>query len=247
MTVSGINGRALQGIDSQTSAAGLGQTTDAYSKNLQKQIADAEKKLQELASDQQLSPEDKKKKRQEINQEISNLNNQLRQHQMEVRRQAMQEKNNVKEKEQGAEKQVQRKSGKTEAGMSGASMQTLLSADASLKQAQVQGNAKTQLEGRASVLKVEIELDGNIGGDTSAKEAQLAEVEDRAASVGNAQTKTLADINENLDEASKENEVKYEKNAAENDHKADEEDEGIYAAEESMRWSERYAPIDVRI
>ncbi len=266
MTVSNINGMALQGTNSQASPVGLGQATDAYSKNLQKQIADAQKKLQEIASNQQLSPEDKMKKKQEISQEISNLNNQLRQHQMELRRQAMQKKNDAAENEQGAAKQEQKKAGKTDAGMPGASMQTLLSADSAMKQAQAQGNAKAQLEGRANVMKVEIALDRNTGGDTSAKEAQLAEVEDRAASAGNAQTKTLSDINKNLEEASRENEANYKKNTAEKDHKADvtdkeendvmeefrgaekdEEAAGIHTAESGLRWAEKYAPVDVRI
>ena len=63
-----------------------GMQSDSYTKNIQRQIADAQQKLQDLSSNEELSLEDKMKKRQEIQQEITNLNQQLRQHQMEQRR-----------------------------------------------------------------------------------------------------------------------------------------------------------------
>ena len=51
---------------------------DSISRNLKNQIANAQKKLQELSSNQELSLEEKMKKRQEIQQEISSLTQQLR-------------------------------------------------------------------------------------------------------------------------------------------------------------------------
>lgn len=92
MTVGGINKTGLQ-----TSALGMAQGSDAYSRNLQNQIANAQKRLKETASNQELTPEEKMKKKQEIQQEIASLNQQLRQHQMEVRREAAQKKESSKE------------------------------------------------------------------------------------------------------------------------------------------------------
>ena len=60
---------------------GIGQGADSYSKNIQNQIADAQKALQELSSNENLTMEEKRQKRQEIQQEIADLNQQLRQHQ----------------------------------------------------------------------------------------------------------------------------------------------------------------------
>ena len=64
---------------------GIGQGADSYSKNIQNQIADAQKALQELSSNENLTMEEKRQKRQEIQQEIADLNQQLRQHQIEQR------------------------------------------------------------------------------------------------------------------------------------------------------------------
>ena len=89
MTVGNING-----VNLQMAAFGMGQAADSYSRNIQNQIANAQKQLQELSSNTELSMEEKKNKKQEISQEISNLNIQLRQHQMETRKQAQQKNSN---------------------------------------------------------------------------------------------------------------------------------------------------------
>ena len=89
MTVGSING-----VNLQMAAFGMGQTADPYSRNIQNQIANAQKQLQEISSNTELSMEEKKNKKQEISQEISNLNIQLRQHQMETRKQTQQKKGN---------------------------------------------------------------------------------------------------------------------------------------------------------
>ena len=80
MTLNGIS-RANNGM--QAGSSGRITQLDSVSKNIQNQIANAQKKLQELSSNEGLSIEDKMKKRQEIQQEINNLNQQLRQHQVE--------------------------------------------------------------------------------------------------------------------------------------------------------------------
>ena len=78
-------------------------------------------------------------------------------------------------------------------------MQALVSAGASLKQAKTQGNVAAQMEGRANVLKIEIKQDS--GRDTSAKEAELTKMQQKAESARAAQTDTLAEANRTLAEA----------------------------------------------
>lgn len=83
-----MNINSIGGVGAQSASAGVkaGQTTDAQSQSIRKQIEDAQRKLQEISSNGEMSPEEKMKKRQEIQKQISDLNMQLRQHQAEVRR-----------------------------------------------------------------------------------------------------------------------------------------------------------------
>ena len=74
MTINGING-----ANTQMGQMGMNQAADSYSRNIQNQIANAQKQLQELSSNENMSLEEKMKKRQEIQQQISDLNMQLRQ------------------------------------------------------------------------------------------------------------------------------------------------------------------------
>ena len=82
-TVSGANAAAA----SFKAPLNMDQTTDSVSKNIRDQIANAQKQLQEISSNKEMSVEQKMKRRQEIQQQISDLNNQLRQHQIEQRKQ----------------------------------------------------------------------------------------------------------------------------------------------------------------
>ncbi|MCM1125677.1 MAG: FlxA-like family protein [Lachnospiraceae bacterium] len=83
-----INGAG--GINLTAGIVGMNPASDSESRDLQRQIADEQKKLQELSADGSMSMEEKMKKRQEIQKKINELNIQLRQHQMELRRQAAQ-------------------------------------------------------------------------------------------------------------------------------------------------------------
>ncbi len=85
MTINGINGTNVQ-----MGQMGVNQATDSYSRNIQNQIANAQKQLQELSSNKDMTQEEKMTKRQELQQQISDLNVQLRQHQMEQRREKQQ-------------------------------------------------------------------------------------------------------------------------------------------------------------
>ena len=81
MKINGLSG-------TNTSGGGMNnltQVNDSVSKNIQNQISNAQKQLQELSANKDMSIEEKMKKRQEIQQQIADLNNQLRQHQIEQR------------------------------------------------------------------------------------------------------------------------------------------------------------------
>ena len=199
MTINGING-----ANTQMGQMGMNQATDSYSRNIQNQIANAQKQLQEFSSNENMTLEEKMKKRQEIQQQISDLNMQLRQHQMEQRRAAQ----NRSEKQQAKGSSMNDMlggTGKAESkstGLSQASMTAMISADSSIKQAKVQGSVATKMEGRAGVLESEIKLDKVRGNNTQAKEEELAEVEQKAQAATASQLSTLADASRTMEEAS---------------------------------------------
>lgn len=184
----------INGISGNTAGApqaGAGKAADAQSRAIQKQIEDARKRLQEVSVNKDLSAEEKMKKRQEIQKEISDLNVQLRQHQAEVRKQ--EEKRASSEAVKGNQKTAG-----GESGFSTAGMQAVLSADASLKQAQVQEGTAKKMEGRADVLAAEIKQDG--GGE--AKEAELAEARRKAETAEASGMSTLKEANRKAEGAS---------------------------------------------
>ena len=61
-------------IDSSKNRSNYLQENDSVSKNLRNQIANAQKRLQELGKNEEMPLEEKMKKRQEIQKEIANLN-----------------------------------------------------------------------------------------------------------------------------------------------------------------------------
>lgn len=193
MTINGISG-----ANTQIGKMGMNQATDSYSKNIQNQIANAQKQLQELSSNEEMTLEEKMKKRQEIQQQISDLNMQLRQHQIEQRREQQQSKGSSMDDMLGGKQQTQKKSQNGQStGFSQASMTALISADSSMKQAKVQGSVATQMEGRANVLKAEIKQSGS----TEAKEAELADLEQKAVNATASQMNTLSEANKAASEA----------------------------------------------
>ena len=201
------------------------QATDSVSKNIQNQIANAQKQLQELSSNKDMSLEEKMKKRQEIQQQITDLNNQLRQHQIEQRKEKQQAKGSSMDDMLGGSKKTTSKTGNQSAGLSQASMKAMISADSAMSQAQVQGSVATKMKGRAGVLEAEIKLDAGRGGSVEDKKEELAEVEQKAMQAESAQMNTLATANKELEEAvkadqqSEKAEDKDKKDAVSNDKK----------------------------
>ncbi|MCM1326723.1 MAG: FlxA-like family protein [Lachnoclostridium sp.] len=200
MTINGINGANTQMVQ-----MGMNQAADSYSRNIQNQISNAQKQLQEISSNEEMTLEEKMKKRQEIQQQISDLNMQLRQHQMEQR----------SANKAGAKKQQARgssvddmpggtrsgKAGNEGSGLSQTSMTAIISADSSMKQAKVQGSVATKMEGRAGVLESEIKLDSARGNDTSKKQEELADIQQKAQAAVSSQLSTLADAAKTMEKA----------------------------------------------
>lgn len=197
MTIGNVSGMAVQGTG-RGLQQGMNAQTDAVSKNIQKQIMDAQKQLQELSSNNDMNMEERMKKRQEIQQQISDLNMQLRQHQIEQRKEQQAKKAAKEEQTRG---NTQAESGKQKTGLSKASMHAMISAESSMKQAQVQGSVATSMEGRAGVLKAEIKQDGATGGDTKSKEEELAQVEQKAEQATASQMESLGKANKTIEEA----------------------------------------------
>ncbi|MBR6475010.1 MAG: FlxA-like family protein [Lachnospiraceae bacterium] len=197
MNVNGINGN---GTGVQAFQMKMNQGTDAVSKNLQNQIANAQKQMQELGENKEMSLEEKMKKRQEIQQQISDLQNQLRQHQIEQRKENQQKSSSSMDDMLGGNRQAA-KAKKGGTGMSSASMQAIISADSSMHQVKVQGAVKSEMEGKAGVLESEIKLDEARGGDTTKKREELAEVEAKAQDITASQMEILSETEKDLKEA----------------------------------------------
>ena len=199
----------MMSVNSVTNPAGRAYQTggggnlqnDSVSKNIQNQIRNAQKQLQEIGADKNLTPDEKVKKRQEIQQEIATLNQQLQQHQAEKRKAQQEQRAAEKADRQNSQSSQKEQTAAQNTGISRAGMQAMLSADTSLKQAKVQGNVANRMENRADVLKAEIKQDG--GQDTSAKEAELAEMQQKAETAQAAQMSTLAEANQTLTDAAK--------------------------------------------
>lgn len=127
-----ING--LNGANTPVGGMNMTKATDSVSKNIQNQIANAQKQLQELSANKDMSIEEKMKKRQEIQQQITDLNNQLRQHQIEQRKEQQAKKSSMDDM-LGGSKKTAPKAGKQSTGLSQASMKAMISADSAMAQA----------------------------------------------------------------------------------------------------------------
>ena len=202
MKINGING-----ANTQVGGMNMMQSNDSVSKNLQSQIANAQKQLQELSANKEMSLEKKMKKRQEIQQKITDLNNQLRQHQIEQRKEQQAKKLSMNDmlggSRQAAPKAGSQSTGLSQQCMNASTMRAMISADSAMAQAKIQGNVATRMEGRAGVLESEIKLDAARGDDVEAKKEELAEVEQKAVRAESAQMNTLAIANTELEEVAK--------------------------------------------
>lgn len=180
---------------------GRNMPSDSVSKGIQKQIENAQKRLQELSSNEDMPLEEKMKKRQEIQKEITDLNQQMRQHQIEMRKKQQTQGDSMDEKLGSGKKQGVSKAGGKGSGISQAGMKAMISADVSMKQAQVQGSIATQMEDRASVLESEIKQDKALGANVEKKEEELTDVKQVAQQAVTGQVSALAEANQAMKDA----------------------------------------------
>lgn len=191
MRINGMNGGSFQ--------AGMAKTDDSVSRNLERQIANAQKQLQQLSSKEDMSLEEKMKKRQEIQKQIYELQNQLRQHEIEVRRESQQAKSNSMEEMLGGKRNLENE--KDVAAFSQDGMKAMLSADSAMGQARTQGRVATDLEGKAKVLKGEIQL--SRGSNVEAKKGELADLEQKVVNASASQMRSLEEAREDKKEVEK--------------------------------------------
>lgn len=223
-----ING--IRGVDAGSLVQGnrLTQATDSYSKELQKQIDEAQKQLQELSSNEDLSAEEKMQKRQELQKKITDLTNLLRQHEIELRKEQQKESAKSMDEMLGAGKEPEAgQQAKKAGGLSAGSMEAMLSADAAKEQAQVYGSVSTGLKAIASTLRGEIQQDASRGSDVSAKQEELAKVEAKSEDAVSSQLGKLKEAGKTLDESAKE---EVEKKRGQKDEKETQAAEQSYAS-----------------
>lgn len=195
MNINSVNGKGTQ-----AGQPGAVKATDSVSKNIQRQIAETQKRLQELSSNDDMSMEEKMKKRQELQKQIYDLQNQLRQHEIQVRRENQQAAKSGMDDMLGGKREATQQ--KDTVGISEAGMKAMISADSSMKQAQAQGKVATQLKGKAKVLSGEMKMDRPEIAEE--KQEELAELEGKAMNAEAAQSTSLGKALREMEAASKE-------------------------------------------
>ena len=238
-----VNGTGTTNMEAgMFSRAGAG---DMASKSLQSQIASAQKQLQELSSNDRMSVEEKRKKRQELQKQIADWNNQLRQHQIEERKKKQQE-------QKKANTDTRQKQNTTQGagnGLSGESMQAMIGADVSVKQAKIQSSTTGRMEGKARVLETEAKNSSEVVAERKQEEA--GDLQAKVQTAVQAQMDTLAEAEDSLAKAADQNKDGTE-NKTDKEDKTDKTDTGREAqagqeSSEAQGESNPYTPVDVRI
>lgn len=248
-----ITGASIQGAGDTMQAGGIGanRQMDSVSKNIQNQIAAAQQELQQLSSNNSMSPEEKMKKRQEIGQKIATLNQQLRQHQIEQRKEAQAQ---ISSGEVMPDRRDTKQPGN---GLSQTSMQAMISADSSVKQAETLGSVSSKLEGRANVLQAEIKQDAGRGANTAQKSEEVSALLQRAQTTQAAQLTSLAQTMQEGEHTAKAEQDKEEDRKADKPENGDvfrmEDGDGLQILEEDPEQTAQYLrsvtyrPVDVRL
>ncbi len=227
------------------SPAGAG---DTVSKSLQSQIASAQKQLQELSSNDRMSVEEKMKKRQELQKQIADWNNQLRQHQIEERKKKQQEQEQKKANTDTRQKQNTTQG--AENGLSGESMQAMIGADVSVKQAKIQSSTAGRLEGKARVLETEAKNSSDEA-VVEQKQGEAASLQAQAQTAVQNQMDTLSKAKDDLEKATARDKADKE----EETDKEEKTDKTVEGSEEETKQKSLelqsegsyYTPVDVRI
>lgn len=255
MNVNGINSAGLQ-PNSAGMGSGSGGQSDPVSRDLQNQIEKLQQDLKEISANPDMKTDAKMKKRQEIQKQISELQIQLRQHQIEVRKEERQKKKDESSFDDlmGTKPQEKQNSSQN-IGMSAGSMEAMISAETSVKQANVNGSTAKKMKGRANVLEVEISLDSGRGGSSNVglKEAELAKAKEAAQKATASQMDSLAQAGETLESAAKEDKANRQKDEDEKKTSGtateQQEETGFSPVEETAGEEAgfSYHPVDVKL
>ena len=209
-----INGTGGAGMQPNNAGMGADGQMDPVSKDLQKQIEKLKNDLKEISANQEMPTDAKMKKRQEIQKQISELEVQLRQHQIEAKREERQKKKDESSFDDlmGTKSQAKQSSGQN-VGMSAGSMEAMISAGQSVKQANVGGSIAKKMEGRANVVEIEMQLDGGRGGSNNIdlKEAELSKLREAAEKAKSSQMESLSEASDTLESAAKDEKADGEK------------------------------------
>lgn len=177
-------------------------------RNLQNQIAELQKQIQSLSENESLDAKAKSEKKQELQKQIASINAEIRQ----IKLQEQKEKQAAAKPAESKQEPKKFKDGFDEDEAS-----TLLSASGSLEQTKAIGAVIKSGECRAKILTSQIETDKSRGADTSAKEKELAKIEESVNSAKNGLSGEAEKSSETLDDkekAAKTDEGKEEAEAA---------------------------------
>lgn len=161
-----------------------------------------QQQLKSLSSDEKMPMEDKINMRNELQQQLQDLKKQMSQRKMEIQ----QEKRDSQAAKAKSQESAQANAGKFESsGMEPTSMQSIISADASMKQGKMLHSVKTSMEGKSDVLKCEIKLDKARGASTERKEAELSTLMGHVNETSADMMRKISDANKTLEKSGKEN------------------------------------------
>lgn len=182
----GINSVAVTGV--QNGQMNLSPVGDPVSRSLQSQIEELQKRILHISSDENMPMEEKQKKKQELENQIMELQSQLQQHLAEQR-----------QEQQDSRKQAAEQKSYDQTGM-----QSVITADALMRNAKIQENTAARMDTRASVLRSEMELDaGREIAPVKSKENELAKAEQGAENARFSQMQILGKTHQALTNADK--------------------------------------------
>ncbi len=164
---------------------------ETETKNIQNQIMNKQQNLKRISSDGKMSVEEKAKESQEIQKQIEELNRKLRMLQQEREEEVKEAEKKQEQKAELNEERAKDTAGKAldendlakdvegfkePVNVSPQNVQKMLEGSSVIQKERIQQSVSNQKELAVNVLESEIELDKGRGTDTTAKEAELADL-----------------------------------------------------------------------
>lgn len=164
---------------------------ETETKNIQNQIMNKQQNLKRISSDGKMSVEEKAKESQEIQKQIEELNRKLRMLQQEREEEVKEAEKKQEQKAELNEERAKDTAGKAldendlakdvegfkePVSVSPQNVQKMLEGSSVIQKERIQQSVSNQKELAVNVLESEIELDKGRGTDTTAKEAELADL-----------------------------------------------------------------------